>query len=261
MDISLNPALSLSGFVVGLLVGLTGVGGGSLMTPLLVLLIGVAPATAVGTDLLYASLTKMAGAWAHGRRGNIEWRICGWLALGSLPAACATLFVLSRLKVDANHYQVVLKQCLAVALVLSAIALILKDRLHAIALRRSAGTSHVPTSPVATVLTGAIVGALVTATSVGAGALGVSALLFLYPGLAATRIVGSDIAHAVPLTLIAGLGHASQGSVDLHLLGNLLIGSLPGVYIGSQLSRALPERILRFLLAAVLLLVATRLVA
>jgi uncharacterized membrane protein YfcA len=252
---------TVSGFFVGMLVGATGVGGGSLMTPLLVLVMGVAPATAVGTDLLYASITKMGGAWAHGRRKNIDWRICGLLALGSLPAAAATLLLLNSLSVDADQYAIFLKKCLGVALILSAIALLLKDRLHALALalRRSSGESPAERSRSATVVTGAIVGALVTATSVGAGALGVAALLFLYPTFAATRIVGTDIAHAVPLTLVAGLGHASLGGVDVHLLGNLLLGSLPGVYIGSQLSRKLPERILRTLLAAVLILVASRL--
>lgn len=250
---------TVSGFFVGLLVGATGVGGGSLMTPLLVLVMGVAPATAVGTDLLYASLTKVGGAWAHGRRSNIDWRLCGLLAAGSLPAAAATLLALSQLSVEPDHYALVLKRCLGVALMLSAAALLLRDRLHAIALRRSAGTALEPSAPITTVATGAIVGALVTATSVGAGALGVAALLFLYPKLATTRIVGTDIAHAVPLTMLAGLGHASLGGVDLHLLGNLLLGSLPGVWVGSHLSRALPEQFLRILLACVLVLVATRL--
>jgi len=250
---------TVSGFLVGMLVGATGVGGGSLMTPLLVLVMGVAPATAVGTDLLYASLTKMGGAWAHGRRNNIDWRICGLLAAGSLPAAAATLLALSQLSVDPDHYASVLKRCLGVALMLSAGALLLRDRLHAMALTRSSGTALEPSAPITTVVTGAIVGALVTATSVGAGALGVAALLFVYPKLATTRIVGTDIAHAVPLTMLAGLGHASLGGVDLHLLGNLLLGSLPGVYVGSHLSRALPEKFLRMLLAFVLVLVATRL--
>jgi uncharacterized membrane protein YfcA len=252
---------TLSGFLVGLLVGATGVGGGSLMTPLLVLVMGVAPATAVGTDLLYASLTKVGGAWAHGRRSNIDWRICGLLATGSLPAAAATLLALSQLSVDPDHYASVLKRCLGVALMLSAAALLLRDRLHAMALQRSSGTTLEPSAPITTVVTGAIVGSLVTATSVGAGALGVAALLFLYPKFATTRIVGTDIAHAVPLTMLAGLGHASLGGVDLHLLGNLLLGSLPGVYLGSHLSRALPEKFLRMLLAFVLVLVATRLFA
>jgi uncharacterized protein len=249
-----------SGFLVGVLVGATGVGGGSLMTPLLVLLMGVAPATAVGTDLLYASITKVGGAWAHGRRANIDWRICGLLAAGSLPAAALILVVLNSISVDPEQYAHVLKKCLGVALVISALALLVKDRLHEWALRRAASRPQsVDRSALATVVTGAVVGALVTATSVGAGALGVAALLFLYPGLAAARIVGTDIAHAVPLTLVAGLGHASLGGVDLVLLGNLLLGSLPGVYVGSHLSRALPERLLRTLLASVLILVAGRL--
>ncbi len=250
---------TVSGFFVGLLVGATGVGGGSLMTPLLVLVMDVAPATAVGTDLLYASLTKVGGAWAHGRRSNIDWRICGLLAAGSLPAATVTLLALSQLSVEPDHYAMVLKRCLGVALMLSAAALLLRDRLHAIALRRSAATALEPSAPITTVAIGAVVGALVTATSVGAGALGVAALLFLYPKLPTARIVGTDIAHAVPLTMLAGLGHASFGGVDLHLLGNLLLGSLPGVWLGSHLSRALPEQFLRILLACVLVLVATRL--
>lgn len=250
-----------SGFFVGMLVGATGVGGGSLMTPLLVLLMGVAPATAVGTDLLYASITKMGGAWAHGRRKNIDWRICGLLAAGSLPAAGLTLLALHSLSVDPDLYARLLKQCLGVALIISAFALLLKDRLHAWALRRSSQRAQGPDrSPHATVITGAVVGALVTATSVGAGALGVAALLFVYPGLAAVRIVGTDIAHAVPLTLVAGLGHASLGGVNFELLGTLLLGSLPGVYVGSHVSRALPERWLRIALAAVLILVASRLI-
>ncbi len=246
-----------SGLLVGLLVGATGVGGGSLMTPLLVLVIGVAPATAVGTDLLYASLTKIGGAWAHGRRNNVNWRICALLAAGSLPAALAMLLVQSQLQIDSNQYASILRQCLGVVLVLSAIALLFRNRLQAFAMRRSPDAA--PVSPIATVITGAVVGALVTLTSVGAGALGVAALLVLYPSISTARIVGTDIAHAVPLTMLAGLGHASLGHVDILLLGNLLLGSLPGVYIGSRLSRLLPERILRWTLAAVLTLVAARL--
>ena len=165
---------------------------------------------------------------------------------------------MSQLSVDPGHYASVLKRCLGVALMLSAAALLLRDRLHAIALQRSAGTALEPSAPITTVVTGAIVGALVTATSVGAGALGVAALLFLYPKLA-RRASSAPTSRAVPLTMLAGLGHASLGGVDLHLLGNLLLGSLPGVYLGSHLSRALPEKFLRILLACVLVLVATRL--
>ena len=251
---------TVSGFFVGLLVGATGVGGGSLMTPLLVLVMGVAPATAVGTDLLYASLTKVGGAWAHGRRSNIDWRICGLLATGSLPAAAATLLALSQLSVEPDHYALVLKRCLGVALMLSAAALLLRDRLHAIALRRSAGTALEPSAPITTVVTGAVVGALVTATSVGAGALGVAALLFLYPKLATTRIVGTDIAHAVPLVMIAGLGHAWLGHVNVPLLGSLLAGSIPGILLGAEVATRTPERWVRHSLAVILLFTGGRLV-
>jgi uncharacterized membrane protein YfcA len=249
-----------SGFFVGMLVGATGVGGGSLMTPLLVLVMGVAPATAVGTDLLYACITKVGGAWAHGRRNNVDWGVAGWLALGSLPAAALTLIVLNVLALDTASYSAVITKTLAVALLFTSLALLFKDQLHGWAMRRASREPGEARQPrVATVLTGAVLGALVTISSVGAGALGVAALLFVYPGLASTRIVGTDIAHAVPLTLVAGLGHASLGGVDWSLLGSLLIGSLPGVYVGSMLSRSLSERILRFVLATVLLLVAARL--
>ena len=253
----------VSGFFVGTLVGATGVGGGSLMTPLLVLVMGVAPATAVGTDLLYACITKMGGAWAHGRRQNVGWSIAGWLALGSLPAAAVTLLVLQMLSVDSDRYGQIITKTLAVALICTSLALLFKDRLHGWAMRRAGSRSSgtTPNPRVATVVTGVVLGTLVTISSVGAGALGVAALLFLYPGLAATRIVGTDIAHAVPLTLMAGLGHATLGGVDWSLLGSLLIGSLPGVYVGSLLSRALSERILRLVLASVLLLVAARLLS
>lgn len=250
----------LSGLVVGMLVGATGVGGGSLMTPLLVLLMGVPPATAVGTDLLYASVTKAGGAWAHGRRGNVDWKLAKLLCLGSLPAAVATLVLLNALSVDADRYNTIITKTLGVALVFTAAALLLKDRLHAAALRRRVDSPNDEVeSRIPTIVTGVVLGVLVTASSVGAGALGVTALLFLYPGMVAVRIVGTDIAHAVPLTLVAGLGHASLGGVDWGLLGNLLCGSLPGVYIGSSLGRLMSERVLRFALASILLVVSARL--
>lgn len=253
---------TLSGFAVGAIVGATGVGGGSLMTPLLVLVMGVSPATAVGTDLLYASLTKAGGAWAHGRRGNVDWRVGALLAAGSVPAAGATLVALRLLPIGAEQYNQVITWALSVALILTAAALLFKDRLRAVALRRPvlrAGDGD--RSRAATVAVGAVLGVLVTVSSVGAGALGVAALFFLYPGLVAVRVVGTDIAHAVPLTLVAGLGHASMGAVDWGLLGNLLLGSLPGVYLGSAVSRKLPERLLRTLLAAMLVLVGSKLIA
>ncbi len=260
MDISFNPALSLSGFVVGALVGLTGVGGGSLMTPLLVLVFGVRPITAVGTDLLYAAITKSGGSWLHHRHGNIDWRITRLLAAGSVPAAGLTLYLLAQLGAQSHGASDLISLSLGVALLLTAVSLIFRQRLLEVVRRRPARAEFSGSTAPLTVLFGAIVGVLVTFSSVGAGALGVAALSFLYPQLEARRIVGSDIAHAVPLTLVAGLGHWWLGSVDVQLLLNLLLGSLPGIALGSHLATRVPERGLRGLLAAVLLLVGGKLI-
>ncbi|KAF0162960.1 MAG: putative permease [Rhodocyclaceae bacterium] len=261
MDIAFNPALPLSGFVVGLLVGLTGVGGGSLMTPLLVLLFGFKPATAVGTDLLYAAITKSGGSWVHQRHGNIDWAITRRLALGSVPAAGLTLLLLAQLSVQGHGTTGLISVVLGVALLLTAISLFFRQRLLNLAKRRSTSADF-PRRHVGglTVLIGAIVGALVTVSSVGAGALGVTALTFLYPNLATRRIVGSDVAHAVPLTLVAGLGHWWLGTVDVLLLVSLLIGSLPGIALGAHFAARVPERALRGLLASVLLLIGGKLI-
>jgi len=253
---------TLSGFLVGLIVGVTGVGGGSLMTPLLVLVFGVSPATAVGTDLLYASLTKALGGWVHGRNGTVDWKIVGLLGLGSLPAALITIGLLKFLALDEKTLRGLVTSVLSIALLLTASALLLKDWIKKIALRED-GTVyelHHRHLPAATIVTGAIVGALVTISSIGAGVLGTVALLFLYPRLSAVKIVGTDIAHAVPLTAVAGLGHLALGTVDFMLLGCLLLGSLPGIYIGSHLSAKVPEKVLRPILATMLLIIGTRLV-
>jgi uncharacterized membrane protein YfcA len=251
---------SLSGFLVGLIVGVTGVGGGSLMTPLLVLVFGVAPVTAVGTDLLFAALTKTGGAWAHARRGNVAWSVVGWLAAGSVPASAVTLVLLHLFVPDPGKLSAIVSVALGFALILTAGALLFREKLHAWAARRAASRLHsASTSPQRTVALGAILGVLVTVSSVGAGALGVTVLFFLYPGLAVARIVGTDIAHAVPLTLVAGLGHAAAGAVDWKLLGALLIGSLPGIWLGSALSQKIPERLLRGALAAMLILLGGKL--
>ena len=260
MEIAFNPALSVSGFVVGLLVGLTGVGGGSLMTPLLVLAFGVKPVTAVGTDLLYAAITKSGGSWVHHRHDNIDWRITGLLAAGSVPAAALTLLLLARIGVDGHGTSGLISTALGFALLLTAGSLIFRQRLLALARRRARDARTARQTALLTVLAGALVGALVSISSVGAGALGVTALSFLYPQLATRRIVGSDIAHAVPLTLVAGLGHWWLGSVDVPLLLNLLLGSLPGIALGSHLVTRVPERGLRTLLAGVLLLVGGKLI-
>ena len=260
MEFILNPLLPLSGFAVGLLVGLTGVGGGSLMTPLLVLLFGFKPATAVGTDLLYAAITKSGGSWVHHRHDNIDWAITGRLALGSVPAAALTLLVLAQLGVQGHGATGLISVVLGFALLLTAASLFFRQRLLDLARRRPASADFQKHIAPLTVLVGAVLGVLVTISSVGAGALGVTALTFLYPELATRRIVGSDIAHAVPLTLVAGLGHWWLGTVDVVLLVSLLIGSLPGIALGAHFTARVPERALRSLLASVLLLVGSKLI-
>jgi uncharacterized protein len=250
-------AFALSGLVVGFIVGMTGVGAGALMTPLLILVFGVSPAIAVGTDLLYASITKGAGAWVHFRRGNVNWSVVGWLAAGSLPAAMLTMIGVRALGVDSSHFSKLITTVLGITIIVTAIALLFKGRLNAGRVQSAhAGRHAIP----ATVITGAIIGTLVTLTSVGAGALGMVALFALYPRLPAVKLVGSDIAHAVPLTLVAGLGHAALGTVNYPLLFSLLVGSLPGIYIGSHMSGRVPDAILRFVLAGVLLLAGGRLI-
>ncbi|MEI7712617.1 MAG: sulfite exporter TauE/SafE family protein [Rhodospirillales bacterium] len=255
-----NLLFSFSGFLVGLLVGQTGVGGGSLMTPILVLLFGIHPTAAVGTDLLYACVTKSVGTLVHGKHKTVDWRIVRRLAIGSVPAALATLAFMSipamRMGEQGNRIVAV---CLGIALLLTSISLVFRHRVVALSARFADGTLSRHTASM-TIATGALLGLFVTVSSVGAGALGVTALLFLYPRLPTSTIVGSDIAHAVPLTLVAGLGHWWLGSVDTVLLLSLLFGSIPGVILGSQLSVRVPDVVLRLLLASVLALVGARLV-
>ncbi|AOK28943.1 MULTISPECIES: sulfite exporter TauE/SafE family protein [Burkholderia] len=252
---------SLSGLFVGFLVGLTGVGGGSLMTPILVLLFNVHPATAVGTDLLYAAVTKATGTFVHGLKGTVDWRITARLAAGSVPAATATLWILHTRGLHAQSTGRMIECVLGAALLLTALSLLFRPQLAALAARHARA---LPPSPartlVATVVTGIVLGVLVSLTSVGAGAIGVTVLLLLYPALTTTRIVGSDIAHAVPLTLVAGIGHWLLGSVDWSMLASLLLGSLPGIVAGSHLSARAPESLLRRVLAATLVAVGAKLV-
>lgn len=242
---------ALAGLLVGLLVGLTGVGGGSLMTPLLVLLFGVAPQTAVGTDLLFAASTKTIGSAIHGWRDTVEWKIVRRLAAGSIPASLATLWALSYYGHIGKSTQHTIVVVLAAMLALTAVTVTYQKKLIALARTRD------PLAPqswvvVLTVLLGAVIGVAVSISSVGAGAIGVTALLMLYPRLPIVRIVGSDIAHAVPLALIAGVGHWMIGDVSGLLLANLLVGSIPGVIVGSLLSTRARDSVLRPLLALVL---------
>ncbi len=256
----MDPLYTLSGFAVGAIVGLTGVGGGSLMTPLLVLVFGVHPATAVGTDLLYAALTKAGGTAAHGRKGHIDWAITSRLALGSIPAAALTIWVLSQLPKGSNTIGAVISHGLGFALLLTAIAILFGRKLRDYASKHEDSPLRQCCLGKITVAVGAILGVLVTLSSVGAGALGVAALYFLYPKLSPVRIVGSDVAHAVPLTLVAGLGHWMLGGVDWSLLGALLLGSLPGIWLGTHVSAKVPEHILRRILASMLVLIGGKLV-
>lgn len=248
----------ISGFLVGMLVGVTGVGGGSLMTPLLVFLFGFKPVVAVGTDLLFAAITKTSGVFVHhGNHKSVEWRIVGLLAAGSLPAAVATLFVLNHFARIGKETTGIITFTLGIALILTALALIFRTYLQKAGKsseEHQPGRFHHLQAP-ATVLTGLMLGILVTMSSVGAGALGTVALLFLYPRLPTLKVVGTDLAHAIPLTAIGGFGHWQLGHVDFTLLGSLLVGSLPGIWIGSHLSAKIPEKVLRPVLAGVLMLI------
>jgi len=254
----IDPLYSVSGFGVGLLVGMTGVGGGSLMTPLLILLFGVHPGTAVGTDLLYAAATKTGGSLVHGVARSIDWPMVGRLATGSVPATIVTLVLLSYLDLNSPAARSLITIVLCVALFLTAGVLIFRRSILNYYQGRFPTLDPHKTA-IATVLVGATLGVLVSISSVGAGAIGVMALVILYPQMPMARIVGSDIAHAVPLTLIAGMGHWMFGAVDWHIVGSLLVGSLPGIFLGSYLTTRVPEPALRMLLAATLILVASKL--
>ena len=257
----LDLPYSLAGFAVGAIVGLTGVGGGSLMTPLLVLGFGVSPVIAVGTDLLFAAFTKMGGVATHALKGHVDWRITGWLAAGSVPASLAATALLGVLPPAGPQARALVSLALGVMLVLTAVALVFRRSLFQWARdRRPAGTP-VRQPRNATIALGAFIGAAVTLSSVGAGAIGVTALMLLFPALAATRIVGTDIAHAVPITLVAGLGHAALGHVNGGMLVSLLAGSLPGIFLGSLLVARLPEPVVRGSIAAVMLFAGGKLIA
>jgi len=257
MDL-LNP---LAGFLVGVLVGFTGVGGGALMTPLLVFMFGVAPQTAIGTDLLFASITKGFGGWVHGTRGSIDWLVLRRLCLGSLPAAALTL-ALIRYYPPEKGLRALLLPALGAALALTSLAMLFQPRLHKLG-QKLRTTTPIPfkrAQPGLTVAAGALLGFLVTLTSVGAGALGVVMLVYLYPyRLTPPKIVGTDIAHAIPLTLVAGLGHWGLGNVDFGLLGALLLGSIPGIVLGSRLSIRANHKYVRNAIAVMLAVVGGKL--
>lgn len=257
-------AFILAGFAVGLIIGLTGVGGGSLMTPILIFFFGIKPYMAVGTDLLFAAFTKMGGTLSLARQRLVPWRVVGQLCAGSIPASLITLAVLHRLGPASPEVQKLMTTTLGMALLLTAAAMLYKA-VRGKQLPRSLAHGEELAAMQARhwslpLLFGAVIGTLVTLTSVGAGAIGVTVLLVLFPLLPLHRIVAADIAYAVPLTLVAGMGHASLGSVDWPLLAKLLAGSLPGIWLGSRLMRHTPDRVIRSILSVLLAWVGTKLV-
>lgn len=257
-------AIIVAGFAVGLVVGLTGVGGGSLMTPILIFFFGIKPYLAVGTDLLFAAVTKAGGTLSLARQRMVPWRVVGQLCAGSIPAALLTLAVLRQVGPASPQVQSVMTHTLGIALLLTAAAMLYKaTRGKQLPRTLPEGRLHEATRArhwSLPVLFGAVIGTLVTLTSVGAGAIGVSVLLILFPLLPLPRIVAADIAYAVPLTLVAGLGHASLGSVNWPLLANLLAGSLPGIWVGTRLMRHTPERLVRSILSLLLAYAGTKLI-
>jgi uncharacterized membrane protein YfcA len=251
----------VSGFAVGLLVGMTGVGGGSLMTPLLTLLFGVAPAVAVGTDLAFASLTKGVGTFTHRLRGTVHWEIVRRLCLGALPAALLASLALKHFGTLNKEIGLLIRYMIAGSVLLTVIALLFKRKMLAWITAHPERQLQGRALTVATVVSGAVLGTLVTISSIGAGAIGATLLVMLYPRLTSAEVAGTDIAYAVPLTAIAAVGHWWLGSINWSLLLTLLVGSLPGITLGSYAARAVPERLLRLLLACTLVTVAYKLIA
>jgi len=236
----------LSGFGVGAIVGMTGVGGGSLMTPLLLTVFKLNPAVAIGTDLWFAAITKMAGSASHHRAGHVDWRLTGLLLAGSIPAALATI-ALMHLTGLTKGWASALTFSLGIALLLTAVTVAFRGTWYAVGLHLQRWIPE-RRKPALTVLSGLLLGVLVSLSSIGAGAIGATLIMLLYPRLESHRVVGTDIAHAVPLTLVAGIGYASLGHVNWELLAALLVGSIPGIWLGAQLTRKMPERLVRTLL-------------
>ena len=249
----------ISGFAVGLLVGLTGVGGGSLMTPLLTLLFGVSPSVAVGTDLAFASITKSAGTLTHRLRNTVEWRVVRLLCAGALPAALLATLALKELGAISKEIGQIIRYCIAISVLLTVVAILFRARMLAWLNAHPEKQLQGRALDAATMITGAVLGILVTISSIGAGAIGATILVMLYPRMSPAHIAGTDIAYAVPLTAIAAIGHWWLGSINWELLGTLLVGSLPGITIGSLAAKAVPEKLLRGLLAVTLTAVAAKL--
>lgn len=250
--LQLWPMIVCGGFVVGFLVGMTGVGAGSLMTPFLITQVGIQPALAVGTDLLFASITKASAAAPHHSFGHVNWGIVRWLAAGSVPGSVAMLCLIEWLEPDLATMAHVIKTSLMIALVISAVAILVYPMIVRANWTDDPADAQHPVRRLPTILLGLLLGSIVTLTSVGAGAIGVVVLTLLYPRLRTRHLIGTDIVHAVPLTLVSGLGHLGMGNTNLVLLGLLLAGSLPGIAIGSRLTGRLPDWALRASLSVIL---------
>lgn len=251
----------LAGVVVGFCVGVTGVGGGSLMTPILIGLFKIEPHIAIGTDLLYASISKFCGSMVHAKKLNIIWPLVLFLSIGSIPASFATTWVLEHYLSQSTHYKMVLTMFLGFMLTITGISIIFRPQIERFFSKyRNPNTKEIVTDPngitknkrIYIIIMGVILGVFVTLSSVGAGAFGIMALIIMFPNMPMIRIIGSDVVHAVLLTLVAGLGHMNSGNVDFHLLMWLLVGSIPAIVIGTLLSSKMPEKLIRRILGVTL---------
>ena len=251
----------LAGVVVGFCVGVTGVGGGSLMTPILIGLFKIEPHIAIGTDLLYASISKFCGSLVHAKKLNIIWPLVIFLSLGSIPASFATTWVLEHYLSQSTHYKMLLTMFLGFMLTITGISIIFRPQIERFFSKyRNPNPSETVIDPnaitknkrVYIIIMGVILGIFVTLSSVGAGAFGIMALIIMFPNMPMIRIIGSDVVHAVLLTLVAGLGHMNSGNVDFHLLMWLLVGSIPAIVVGTLLSSKMPERLIRRILGITL---------
>ncbi len=258
---TVDPLLALAALGIGIVVGLTGMGGGALMTPVLVLFFGVPPLTAVSSDLVASAVMKPVGSFVHLRHGTVNLRLVAWLAAGSVPSAFAGVLLLRSFG-DGEAVQTVVRTALGIALLVTATGLTVRAYLRLVERARArdgrgaplpAGPPVVLARPLPTFLLGAVGGLVVGLTSVGSGSLIIIGLMVLYPGLKASQLVGTDLVQAVPLVLSAAVGHLIFGDFSLDITGPLLLGSIPGVWIGAQLSARLRGGFVRRALAFILL--------
>ena len=249
---------TIAGFLVGFIIGMTGVGGGSLMPPILVLGFSIPPVIAVGTDLLYAAITKSVGVFAHHKHDNIKWKVVGLLSMGSIPASICSIFAIKLINNAGVNYDRLILSSLSFAMILTAIFLIFRSQWYKLSKNEHfifVKILHKKYTNLFTIFAGILIGTLVTFSSVGAGVIGAAFLFFLYPRFKTIEVVATDLAHAIPITAIAGIGHANLGTIDYILLLSLIIGSLPGIYLGSQVGNLIPDEIMRRILAGMLLII------